>query len=91
MLRNRLWSPRHARAVRDLRHADVGIGEHRLRGLDVLAGEFWRAPSDAAGAPSRSKTRLCALADQAALELRQRAKHMKNQSDSSTQPLRLNV
>jgi hypothetical protein len=34
---------RHAEAVRDLRHADVGIGKHRLGGLDVVVGEFWRA------------------------------------------------
>jgi len=40
--------------MRDLRHADVGIGKHRLGGLDVVVGEFWRAPSGAACAPSRS-------------------------------------
>jgi hypothetical protein len=43
--------------VRDLNYADVGIGEHRLGGLDVFVGEFRRPASGA-------------LADQAALEFR---------------------
>jgi hypothetical protein len=34
--------------VRDLRHADVGIGEHCLGGLDVVVREFRRAASRAA-------------------------------------------
>ena len=60
-------------------HADVGIGEHRLGGLDVVVGEFRRPASGAASAPRGGKPRLGALADQAALEFRQRAKHVKDQ------------
>jgi hypothetical protein len=58
---------RDAEAVRDLRHADVGIGEHRLGGLDVVVGEFRRTASGAANASRGSEARLGALADQAAL------------------------
>ena len=58
--------------MRDLGDADVGIGQHRLGGLDVVIGEFWRTASRAAGAPSGGKARLGALPDQAALEFRQR-------------------
>ena len=36
----------HAEAVRDLCHADVGIGQQRLGGLDVVVGEFRRASSE---------------------------------------------
>lgn len=42
---------RDAEAVRDLSHADVEIGEHRLGGLDVVVGEFWRTASGAASTP----------------------------------------
>jgi hypothetical protein len=59
--------------VRDLSHADVGIGQHRLGGFDVVAGEFWRTASCAARAPRGGQARLGALPDQAALEFRQRA------------------
>jgi len=58
--------------VRDLRHAGVGIGEHRLGGLDVVVGEFWRTTSGATCAPGVGKARVGALADQAALEFSQR-------------------
>jgi hypothetical protein len=61
---------RHAEAVRDLRHADVGIGEHRLGGLDVVVREFWRTASGATCPPGGGEARLGALPDQAALELR---------------------
>jgi hypothetical protein len=70
---------RDAEAVRDLGHPDVGVGQQRLGGLDVVAGEFWRTPSGAARAPSGGEAGLGALPDQAALEFRQRAKHVKNQ------------
>ena len=63
---------RDAEPVCDLSHADVGIGEHRLGGLDVVVGEFWRTPSGAARAPGGSETRLGALSDQTAFEFRQR-------------------
>jgi hypothetical protein len=36
---------RDAEAVRDLSHADVGIGEHRLDGLDVLLSDAAIWPS----------------------------------------------
>jgi len=62
----------YAEAVRNLGHADVGVGQHRLGGLDVVVGKFWRAASGAARAPSGGEARLGALADQAALEFRQR-------------------
>jgi hypothetical protein len=39
----------HAEAVRDLGHADVGIGQHRLGDLDVVIREFRRPASP--GAP----------------------------------------
>ena len=65
--------------MRNLGDADVGVGEQRPGGLDVLVGEFRRAASCAAGAPSGGEARLGALPDQAALEFRQRSKHVKNQ------------
>jgi hypothetical protein len=37
--------------MRDLGDADVGIGQHRLGGLDIVVGEFRGASSSAAGAP----------------------------------------
>ena len=36
---------RDPETVCDLSDADVGIGQHRLGGLDVVVGEFWRATS----------------------------------------------
>ena len=65
--------------MRDLGDADVGIGEHRFGRLNVVVGEFWRTPSRPAGAARGGKARSGALADQTALEFRQRAKHVKNQ------------
>jgi hypothetical protein len=65
--------------VRDLGHANVRIGQECLGGLDIVVGEFRRLPSGAAGAPSGGKACLGALPDQAALEFRQRTKHVKNQ------------
>jgi hypothetical protein len=62
--------------VRDLGHADVGIGQQRLGGLDVVVGEFRRRASGAAGAPRGGKLRSGALADQAALEFCRRAKYV---------------
>jgi hypothetical protein len=59
---------RDPEAVRDLRHADVRIGQHRLGGLDVVVGEFGRTAASAARAPSGSEARLGALPDQAALK-----------------------
>jgi hypothetical protein len=41
----------HAKAVRDLGHADVGVRQHRLSGLDVVVGEFRRPASGAASTP----------------------------------------
>jgi hypothetical protein len=41
--------------VRDLSHADVGIGEQRLGGLDVVVREFRRPASGAASAPRGGK------------------------------------
>jgi hypothetical protein len=49
------------------------------RGLDVVVSEFWRTASGSARAPGGCEARLGALPDQAALELRQRAEHVKNQ------------
>lgn len=49
--------------------ADVGVGQHHLGSLDVVVGKFWRTTSRPACAASSSKTRLGALADQAAREL----------------------
>src|ERR1700719_4087651 len=49
---------RDAEAVRDLSHADVGIGEQRLGGLDVVVREFRRPASGAANAPRGGKARL---------------------------------
>jgi hypothetical protein len=36
--------------VRDLSHADIGIGQHRLGGLDVVIREFRRPATGAATA-----------------------------------------
>jgi len=41
-----------------LRHADVGIGQYRLGGLNVVVGEFRRPVSGAANMPRGSKARL---------------------------------
>jgi hypothetical protein len=71
---------RHAKAMRDLSHADVGIGEHCLGRLDVVVREFRRTASGAANAPRGGETRLGALSDQAALEFRQCAEHVKNEA-----------
>ena len=62
-----------------MHHTNIGIGQHRLGGLDVIVGEFRRTPSRAAHAPSGGKPRLGSLPDQAARELCRRAKHVKNQ------------
>ena len=53
----------------DLRHADIGIGQHRLDSLDVVIGQFWRAASGAAKPTLGGEARLGARADQIALEL----------------------
>ena len=50
-------------------HADVGVGQHRLGGLDVVVGESRRAAYRAAGGPRGDQARLGALPDQAAQEL----------------------
>src|SRR3954447_27069575 len=71
---------RDTKALRDLSNGDVRIGQHRLGGLDVILGEFRRTASGAAKAPGGGKARLGALPNQAALEFRQRAEHVKNQS-----------
>ena len=70
---------RHAEAVCDLRHADIGIGEHCPRRFELVLCELRRAASGTAGPSRRREARLGALPDQAALEFRQRAKHVKNQ------------
>src|SRR5271170_2161668 len=65
--------------VRDLRDTDVGVGEHRLGSLDVVIGEFRRSPDGTASTPRGGEARLGTLPDQAALEFRQRTKHVKNE------------
>jgi hypothetical protein len=64
--------------VCDLSHADVGIGQYRLGSLDVIVREFRWTASRAANAPRSGEARLGALSDQAALEFRQRAEHVKD-------------
>jgi hypothetical protein len=61
--------------VRNLRHADVRVGEQGLGSLDIIIGEFRRMASRAAKATGGGEARLGALPDQTALEFRQRAKH----------------
>jgi hypothetical protein len=39
--------------MRDLSDADVGIGHHRLGGLNVVVRELWRAASCAPSTPRR--------------------------------------
>src|SRR5215471_17970497 len=63
----------------DLRHADIGIGQQRLGGFDVVIGEFWRAASGAAKPTGGGEARLGAFPDQTAVEFRKCAKHVKNQ------------
>ncbi len=58
--------------MRDLGHADIRIGQHRLGGLDVVVCELRRTPSPAAKTPGGRQTRLGALPDQTALEFRER-------------------
>jgi X-Pro dipeptidyl-peptidase C-terminal non-catalytic domain len=54
-------SPARTETVCDLRHADIGIGQHRPGSLDVVVGEFPRPASSAAGAPGDGKPRSGAL------------------------------
>ena len=42
----------------DLGDADVGVGQHRLGSLDIVARKFWRTTSGAARAPRRREARL---------------------------------
>jgi hypothetical protein len=51
--------------VRDSGHADVGIGQHRLGGLDVVVRQFRRTASGAANAPRGGEARLGTLPNQA--------------------------
>jgi hypothetical protein len=44
--------------VRDLRRADVGIGQHGLGGLDVGVGDLQRTTARSAEASSSGKTCL---------------------------------
>jgi hypothetical protein len=60
---------RYTQAMRDLGDADVGIGQQRLRGLDVVLREFRRTSSRAAKPTGGGEARLGAFPDQAALEL----------------------
>jgi len=63
--------------VRDLRHADVGIGEHRLGGLDVVVRQsFGGRPPVRPARPRGGEARLGTLPDQAAFEFRQLAKNV---------------
>src|SRR4051794_32327259 len=70
---------RDTKALRDLSDGDVGVSEHRLGGLDVILSEFRGTTAGTAKTPGSGQTRLSTLPDQAALEFRQRAKHVKNQ------------
>ena len=70
---------RHAEAVRDLSNADIGIRKQCPRGFEVLLGQLRRTATRAAEATGGREARLGALPDQAALEFRECAKHMKNQ------------
>ena len=56
--------------MRDLGHADVGIGEHCLGGFDVVVRQFRRTASCAANAPRGGEARLGTLPDQAVFEFR---------------------
>src|SRR5689334_20347535 len=69
---------RDAEAVRNLGDADVGIRQQCPCDIKVVFRQLWWTASSAARAPRR-EARLGALSDQAALEFRQRAKHVKNQ------------
>ena len=69
----------HAKAMRNLRHTDVGVSEQCLGSLDVVVGELWRAAPGATEATGSGETRSGALPDQTALEFRQRPEHVKNQ------------
>jgi len=56
-----------AEAVRDLRHADVGIGEHRLRGFEVVPVRFsGQPPVPTAGRPTARLNTFRRLAQSAA-------------------------
>src|ERR1700694_4515370 len=74
---------RYSEAVGNLPHADIGISQHGPRGVKIILGQFRRSATGAAYSLGGGKPRAGALADEAALELRQGAEHMKDQ-----QPLR---
>ena len=69
---DRAFAGEMSRRCGDLGDADVGVGPHRLGGLNVVVSEFWRTTSGTARAPGGGEARLGALPDQAALEFRQR-------------------
>ena len=73
----RRW--RDTETVCDLGDAYIRVGQHRLSGLDVVVSEFRRTAPGTACAPSGGEACLGALPDQAALEFRKGAEHMKNQ------------
>jgi hypothetical protein len=75
-------------AVCDLGHADIGIGQHGLGGLDVVVGEFRRTSSGATGTSRGGEARSDPLPDQAALELRQCSEKLAALARSSCRGLR---
>src|SRR5262245_57137709 len=71
---------RDTKTVCDLGDADVGIGQQCPRGFKVVLCQLWWTAPRSACAPSGGKAGLGVLADQAALEFRRRAEHVKDQS-----------
>ena len=67
-------------AVRDLCDADVGIRQQCPRDVKVVFRQLWWTASGTAKPTRGGEARLGALSDQAALEFRQRAEHMKDQT-----------
>ena len=65
--------------MRDLGDAHVRIGEQSSRSFKVVLCQFRRTPSLAPEPARGSEARLGALPDQAALEFRERSKHVKDQ------------
>ena len=45
---------RYTEAMRDLRHSNIGIGQHRFGGLDVIVGEF-RVDAPRCGRPAEQQ------------------------------------
>ena len=72
--------------MRNLSDSYIGIGQQCPRHFEIVVVQLPRSSSGAANPPRGCKTCSCALADQAALEFRQGAEHVKHKDASGVMP-----